>query len=64
MSDWNTRIIEESRATGGQVGGQFERAPLLLLHSTGAKSGQDRVAPVMCLADGDDLVVVVVLERA
>jgi deazaflavin-dependent oxidoreductase (nitroreductase family) len=57
MSDWNTKIIEEFRATGGKVGGPFERAPLLLLHSTGAKSGQDRVAPVMYLADGDDLVV-------
>jgi deazaflavin-dependent oxidoreductase (nitroreductase family) len=57
MSDWNTKIIEEFRATGGNVGGQFEGAPLLLLHSTGAKSGQDRVAPVMFLAKGDDLVV-------
>lgn len=57
MSDWNTKVIEEFRATGGKVGGQFDGAPLLLLHSTGAKSGQDRVAPVMYLADGDDLVV-------
>ena len=57
MSDWNTKIIEEFRATAGKVGGPFEGAPLLLLHSTGAKSGQDRVAPVMYLADGDDLVV-------
>ena len=57
MSDWNSKIIEEFRATGGKVGGPFEGAPLLLLHSTGAKSGQDRVAPVMYLADGDDLVV-------
>lgn len=57
MSDWNTKIIEEFRATGGKVGGQFDGAPLLLLKSTGAKSGQDRVAPVMYLADGDDLVV-------
>lgn len=57
MSDWNTKIIEEFRATGGKVGGQFDGAPLILLHSTGAKSGQDRVAPVMYLADGDDLVV-------
>jgi deazaflavin-dependent oxidoreductase (nitroreductase family) len=57
MSDWNTKIIEEFRTTGGKVGGQFAGAPLLLLHSTGAKSGQDRVAPVMYLAEGDDLVV-------
>jgi deazaflavin-dependent oxidoreductase (nitroreductase family) len=47
MSDWNTKIIEEFRANGGKVGGQFEGAPLLLLHTTGARSGQDRVSPVM-----------------
>ncbi|MEP7111647.1 MAG: nitroreductase family deazaflavin-dependent oxidoreductase [Ilumatobacteraceae bacterium] len=57
MSDWNTQIIEEFRANGGKVGGQFEGAPLLLLHSTGAKSGQARVNPMMYLADGNNLVV-------
>jgi deazaflavin-dependent oxidoreductase (nitroreductase family) len=57
MSDWNAKVIEEFRANGGKVGGQFEGAPLLLLHSTGAKSGQARVSPTMYLADGDNLVV-------
>jgi deazaflavin-dependent oxidoreductase (nitroreductase family) len=57
MSDWNTNVIEEFRANGGKVGGSFEGAPLLLLHSTGAKSGQARVHPTMYLADGDNLVV-------
>jgi deazaflavin-dependent oxidoreductase (nitroreductase family) len=57
MSDWNTRIIEEFRANGGKVGGQFEGAPLLLLHTTGAKTGQERINPVMYRADGDHLVV-------
>lgn len=47
MSDWNSKIIEEFRANQGNVGGQFEGAPLLLLHTTGAKSGQERVNPVM-----------------
>ena len=47
MSDWNTAIIEEFRANGGKVGGNFEGAPLLLLHTTGAKSGQERVSPMM-----------------
>ncbi|HZX55670.1 MAG TPA: nitroreductase family deazaflavin-dependent oxidoreductase [Ilumatobacteraceae bacterium] len=56
-NDWNTKIIEEFRANGGKVGGQFEGAPLLLLHTTGAKSGKARVSPVMYLADGDDHVV-------
>lgn len=53
MSDFNAQIIAEFRANHGVVGGQFEGAPLLLLHSTGAKSGQERVSPVMYLADGD-----------
>jgi len=55
--DWNKKIIEEFRANGGKVGGQFAGAPLLLLHTTGAKSGQARVNPMMYLADGDDHVV-------
>jgi len=45
--DWNTKIIEEFRANGGKVGGNFAGAPLLLLHTTGAKSGQERVNPMM-----------------
>jgi deazaflavin-dependent oxidoreductase (nitroreductase family) len=50
MSDWNDKIINEFRANGGRVGGAFEGSPLLLLHSTGAKSGAPRVSPVMYLA--------------
>ena len=53
MSDWNTQVIEEFRANDGKVGGQFEGAPLLLLHSTGARSGQERVSPMMYQAVGD-----------
>jgi deazaflavin-dependent oxidoreductase (nitroreductase family) len=47
MSEWNDKIIEEFRANGGKVGGNFEGAPLLLLHTTGAKSGLPRVSPMM-----------------
>jgi len=47
--DWNRKITEEFRANEGRVGGQFEGAPLLLLHTTGAKSGQERVNPMMFL---------------
>jgi deazaflavin-dependent oxidoreductase (nitroreductase family) len=47
MTDWNSHIIEEFRASGGKVGGQFEGAPLLLLHTVGAKTGQQRVNPMM-----------------
>ncbi len=53
MSDWNDRIIAEFRANQGRVGGQFEGAPLLLLHSTGARSGQERVSPMMYRRIGD-----------
>jgi deazaflavin-dependent oxidoreductase (nitroreductase family) len=47
MTDWNSKIIEEFRANGGKVGGQFEGAPLLLLHTVGARTGQQRVNPMM-----------------
>ncbi len=47
MSDWNQTIIDEFRANGGKVGGHFEGAPLLLLHTTGARSGAERVSPLM-----------------
>jgi deazaflavin-dependent oxidoreductase (nitroreductase family) len=57
MNDWNTAIIDEFRANGGKVGGNFEGAPLLILHTTGAKSGQERLAPVMYQAVGDDVAV-------
>lgn len=50
VADWNSKIIAEFRANAGKVGGQFEGAPLLLLHTTGAKSGRERVNPVMYLA--------------
>jgi deazaflavin-dependent oxidoreductase (nitroreductase family) len=47
MSDWNTKTIDEFRTTGGKVGGNFAGAPLLLLHTTGAKTGKERVNPMM-----------------
>jgi deazaflavin-dependent oxidoreductase (nitroreductase family) len=46
IKDFNQGIIEEFRANNGKVGGQFEGANLLLLHTTGAKSGQQRVNPL------------------
>jgi deazaflavin-dependent oxidoreductase (nitroreductase family) len=57
MNDWNKAIIEEFRANDGKVGGHFANMNLLLLHTTGAKSGLPRVNPVAYLADGDRLVV-------
>jgi deazaflavin-dependent oxidoreductase (nitroreductase family) len=46
-SDWNTKIVDEFRANDGKVGGNFEGAPLLLLHTTGARSGKERINPMM-----------------
>ena len=45
--DWNASIIKEFRDNDGKVGGRFEGAPILLLHSFGAKTGQERVNPMM-----------------
>jgi F420H(2)-dependent quinone reductase len=46
------------RLTGGRVGGKLGKAPILLLTTTGRKSGQPRTAPVLYLADGDRFVVI------
>ena len=53
MSDFNQQIIEEFRANGGRVGGNFDGAPMVLLTTTGAKSGQQRTSPLVYLDDGD-----------
>ncbi len=53
MSDFNTAIIDEFRANGGEVGGGFAGAPMLLLHTTGVRSGRERVNPLVYLRDGD-----------
>ncbi len=53
MSDWNAGIIDEFRTNEGKVGGHFEGRTLLLLHTTGRKSGQERVNPLAYLRDGD-----------
>jgi deazaflavin-dependent oxidoreductase (nitroreductase family) len=61
MSDLNERnraIIEEFRANSGKVGGRFEGKTLLLLHTTGAKSQQERINPVAYTRDGDKIIVI------
>lgn len=50
---FNERIIEEFRQNNGEVGGPFEGATMLLLHTTGARSGEPRVTPMMYQADGE-----------
>ena len=57
MADFNTQVISEFRDNAGRVGGMFEGAKMLLLHHTGAKSGAERVAPLVYLPDGDHYVI-------
>ncbi len=58
IKDFNSRIVAEFRANGGKVGPPFENATLLLLHTTGAKSGQPRLAP-LAYHQIDDMIVIV-----
>lgn len=61
MSDLNERnmkIIDEFRSNDGKVGGPFEGKTLLLLHTVGAKSEQERINPVACIKDGNRLAVI------
>lgn len=51
IDDMNRKVIEEFRATGGTAGGIFEGKPLVLLHHVGAKSGTERIAPLVPLLD-------------
>ena len=56
-NDWNARIIDEFRRNAGMVGGNFEGATMLLLHTRGARSGLPRVNPLVYLPDGERYVV-------
>jgi deazaflavin-dependent oxidoreductase (nitroreductase family) len=58
LDEFNRGIVEEFRANGGKVGGPFEGGTLLLLHTTGAKSGKPRLSPLAYLTvDGKMLIV-------
>jgi deazaflavin-dependent oxidoreductase (nitroreductase family) len=64
-NNWNAQIIDEFRNNGGKVGGNFEGAPVTLLHHVGRKSGKQTVAPVMYLqADGDPDTIYVFASKA
>ncbi len=57
-NDWNTTVMKEFRENGGKVGGNFANAHMLILTSTGAKSGKPRTNPLVYLPDGDDMVII------
>ncbi len=58
MHEFNRKIIEEFRANGGKVTGDFAGAPLLLLTTTGAKTGASRTTPLVYTQDGDNIVII------
>ncbi|MFN8661247.1 MAG: nitroreductase/quinone reductase family protein [Thermomicrobiales bacterium] len=58
MNAFNKQVIEEYVTNEGNVGGMFEGTPLLLLTTTGAKSGQPRTSPLIYVTDGDRLVII------
>jgi deazaflavin-dependent oxidoreductase (nitroreductase family) len=58
VNDFNRNVIEEFRNNDGNVTGMFENAPLVLLTTTGAKSGREHTTPVVYTRDGDDIVVI------
>ncbi len=56
VNDWNAQVISEFRANGGKVA-QFGDAPLVILHTIGAKSGQLRETPLVALVQDDGMYV-------
>jgi deazaflavin-dependent oxidoreductase (nitroreductase family) len=58
LNDFNQQVISEFRANQGKVGGQMANMPVLLLTTTGAKSGRAITKPLVYTTDGDRLVVI------
>jgi deazaflavin-dependent oxidoreductase (nitroreductase family) len=56
MNDWNAKVVAEFRANGGKVA-QFGDAPLVILHTIGAKSGELREIPLVALVEGNNITV-------
>ena len=55
FNEMNRKVIAEFRETGGSAGGMFEGKPLVLVHHAGAKSGTQRIAPLVPLLDDDKI---------
>ena len=53
LHEWNRKMVEDFRANGGKPGGPFAGSPLLLLHTIGARSGRERINPLMYQDLGD-----------
>ena len=64
MADnWNDKVIAEFRANEGRIGGNFEGAPVVLVHHRGRTSGRDYVNPMMYLPDDNDPDTIYVFDR-
>jgi deazaflavin-dependent oxidoreductase (nitroreductase family) len=59
VSAWNQKIIEEFRANEGRVGGPFEGAPMILVHHIGARTGTERVTPLVYFPEDDGAMLIV-----
>ena len=59
MSGWNDHVIHEFRENGGRVGGPFEGAPMILIHHLGARTGTERVAPLVYFPEEDGSMLIV-----
>jgi deazaflavin-dependent oxidoreductase (nitroreductase family) len=57
FDEMNRQVIAEFRESGGKAGGVFEGKPLVLVHHVGAKSGKERIAPLVPLLEGDRIFV-------
>jgi deazaflavin-dependent oxidoreductase (nitroreductase family) len=58
VNERNKGIVQEFRANQGRVGGRFEGKTLLLLHTQGARSKQERINPLAYVRDGDRFVII------
>ena len=58
INERNMKIIDEFRINEGKVGGNFAGRTLLLLHTKGVKSGQERINPLACVRDGERYVII------
>ncbi|MDQ6602538.1 MAG: nitroreductase family deazaflavin-dependent oxidoreductase [Chloroflexota bacterium] len=57
-NDFNQQVIAEFRANEGKVGGPFAGSPMVLLTTTGAKSGKERTSPLVYTTDGDRIIII------
>jgi len=58
FSAFNQALIDEFRSNGGEVTGMFAGAPIVLITTTGAKSGKRRTTPIVYTTDGDNIVII------